>query len=60
MTRGPRYPLYIVSKGRADSRITHRALLAMRVPHYIVVEPAEVDLYRAACDPLATGEGAPS
>lgn len=41
----PRYPLYIVSKGRADTRLTSRALDFMRVPHYIVVEPQEYDMY---------------
>ena len=50
----PRSPLYIVSKGRWESRLTHKSLVAMRVPHFIVVEPAEVDAYRAVCDPLAT------
>ena len=45
--KGPRYPLYIVSKGRADSRLTNRALAAMGVPHYVIVEEQEADLYRS-------------
>ena len=32
----PKYPLYIVSKGRADSRLTSKALEKMLVPYYIV------------------------
>jgi hypothetical protein len=45
----PRFPLYIPSKGRSDSRRTSRALTEMNCPHYIVVEPHEVDAYRRAC-----------
>ena len=41
----PRYPLYIPTKGRADSRLTSRALEFMGVPHYLVVEPQEVETY---------------
>lgn len=41
----PRYPIYIVSKGRADSRLTSKALTRMKVPHYIVVEEQEYQLY---------------
>jgi hypothetical protein len=40
-----RWPIYIVSKGRADSRLTSRALSFMRVPHYIVVEDQEYETY---------------
>lgn len=41
----PKYPLYIPTKGRADSRLTSKALDFMRVAHYLVVEPQECDLY---------------
>ena len=41
----PRYPIYIVSKGRAYSRLTSKALEAMGVPYRIVIEPAEYDSY---------------
>lgn len=47
----PRFPLYIVSKGRADSRYTARSLEEQRVPYNIVVEESEVEEYRAACNP---------
>lgn len=42
----PRFPVYIVSKGRSKSCITHRALNRMGVPHYVVVEESEVELYK--------------
>lgn len=41
----PTYPIYIPSKGRHDSMITSKSLTRMKVPHYIVVEPQEVDDY---------------
>jgi hypothetical protein len=44
----PKYPLYIPSKGRADSRLTSKALDFMRVPHHIVVEEQEHDTYAEA------------
>ncbi len=46
----PQFPLYIVSKGRADSRLTSRTLEGMGVPYYIVVEPQEVESYAAVID----------
>lgn len=42
----PKFPVYIVSKGRYENGLTTRALQEMGVPHYIVVEAQEVDLYR--------------
>jgi len=42
----PRYPLYIISKGRPKC-ITARALARMGVPFQIVVEPSDVASYRA-------------
>lgn len=46
----PQFPVYIVSKARAESRLTSRALEAMAVPYRIVVEPQEVDAYAAGID----------
>lgn len=43
----PNFPVYIVSKGRAENGLTTRALQEMGVPHYIVVEQQELGLYRA-------------
>jgi hypothetical protein len=37
----PKYPVYIISKGRADTRLTSRTLEYMNVPYTIVVEPQE-------------------
>ena len=47
----PQFPLYIVSKGRADSRLTVKALEAMRVPHFVVIEEQEFSQYAAVIDP---------
>jgi len=47
----PGYPVYIVSKGRADSRLTSRSLERMKVPYYIAVEPQDYDAYCAVIDP---------
>tara|TARA_R110002124_G_C8861085_1_gene507011 strand:+ start:33 stop:1208 length:1176 start_codon:yes stop_codon:yes gene_type:complete len=42
----PRYPVYIVSKGRADNGLTTKALNKMGVYHYIVVEVHEAAEYK--------------
>jgi len=47
----PRHPLYIVSKGRATSRLTVKTLELMHVPYRIVIERAEYDAYAAVIDP---------
>src|SRR5665213_2239174 len=44
----PKHPLYIPSKGRAASMMTSRVLTAMGVQHFVVVEPQEIDVYRAS------------
>jgi hypothetical protein len=41
----PRYPIYVPSKGRHESRLTSKALEKMGVPYRIVVEPQELELY---------------
>lgn len=46
-----KYPIYIISKGRADSRMTSKALEVMGVPYFIVVEPQEVDIYKEVINP---------
>jgi hypothetical protein len=51
MPQSPRFPLYIVSKGRAESRITARFLDSMGLPYFIVVEAQERDQYAAVIDP---------
>jgi hypothetical protein len=47
----PRYPVYIVSKGRWQSRLTSRALERMGVLYHIVVEKQEYDEYAKVIDP---------
>ena len=44
----PKYPVYIVSKGRADTMITSRSLTRMKVPHYIIIEPQDEADYEQA------------
>lgn len=43
----PRYPIYIVSKGRWESRLTAKHLDRMRVPYFVVVEEQELEQYAA-------------
>ncbi len=46
----PKYPIYIISKGRADTRLTSKALEAMKVPYRIVIEPQEYHDYASVID----------
>ena len=46
----PIYPVYIVSKNRADSRLTAKSFERMKMPYYIAVEPQDYDDYYAATD----------
>ena len=46
----PKYPIYIISKGRWNSRLTVKALDSINVPFNIVVEPKEYDLYAEVID----------
>ena len=46
----PRFPVYVVSKGRHETRFTSKALDAMQVPHSIVIEAQEYDLYARVID----------
>lgn len=43
----PKYPIYILSKGRWETRYTSKTLEEMNVPYRIVVEPQEYDKYAA-------------
>lgn len=46
----PKYPIYIISKGRHESRLTSKALESMKCPYRIVIEPQEFDLYASVID----------
>jgi hypothetical protein len=46
----PKAPIYIPTKGRHEFMVTSRALTAMKVDHFLVVEPQEVAAYRAAVE----------
>lgn len=46
----PKYPIYIISKGRWESRLTSKALEEMNIPYHIVIEPQEYELYSAVID----------
>lgn len=45
-----RYPIYVISKGRWESRLTIKALEKMRVAYHVVVEPQEYELYASVID----------
>jgi hypothetical protein len=47
----PEYPVYVISKGRWESRLTSKALEERDIPYHIVVEPQEYDNYAAVIDP---------
>ena len=46
----PKYPVYIVSKGRWETRQTSKALERMKVPYHIVVEKHEWKKYASVID----------
>lgn len=50
MPKRNRHPIYIVSKGRWESRLTHKHLKMMGVPHFLVVEPQEFENYARVID----------
>jgi hypothetical protein len=43
----PRYPVYVISKSRWDTRLTVKALEEISVPYHVVIEPQEFDQYRS-------------
>jgi hypothetical protein len=47
----PRYPIYIISKGRWKNRLTSKTLEAIGINYRIVIEPQEYDNYAAVIDP---------
>jgi len=49
-TKLPKYPIYIISKGRWDSNYTSKSLEKLKVPYHIVVEPDEYSKYASVMD----------
>ena len=47
----PRFPIYVISKGRWERRQTVKTLERMGVPYRIVVEPTEYEKYAEVIDP---------
>jgi hypothetical protein len=47
----PEFPVYIISKGRWETRLTSKALEEIKVPYRIVIEPQEREQYAAVIDP---------
>jgi hypothetical protein len=47
----PKHPVYIISKGRWESRMTSKAFERMQVPYRIVVEEQEYGNYSQVIDP---------
>ena len=46
-----KYPIYIISKGRWESRLTSKALENMNMPYHIVIEPQEYNEYAKVINP---------
>lgn len=51
MKHAPQFPVYIVSKGRWESRLTMKTLDGIGVPYHVVVEPQERGAYASVIDP---------
>lgn len=47
----PEYPVYIISKGRWETRYTVKALDKCTIPFRIVIEPQEYEQYASVIDP---------
>lgn len=46
----PRYPIYVITYKRWESRRTERALEEMKVPYYLVVDEEDIPKYEAVID----------
>lgn len=46
----PKYPIYIISKGRWQRRQTVKAMEVMGIPYKIIIEPQEYDNYAEVID----------
>jgi hypothetical protein len=43
----PKYPIFVISKGRYERRLTADALHDMKCPFYLVIEDCEKELYKS-------------
>ena len=46
----PKYPVYVISKGRWESRLTIKALLKRSIPFNVVIEPQELRAYSSVVE----------
>ena len=46
----PQFPIYVVSKGRWDTRFTMKALEKMKVPYYVIIDKNEYKEYAKVID----------
>ena len=46
----PQYPVYIISKGRWESRLTSKAFEELKMPYRIVIEPQEFEQYASVIE----------
>lgn len=51
MLMNPKFPIYIISKGRWKNGLTYKALDSMKVPYYVIVENNEYDKYADIIEP---------
>lgn len=47
----PRFPVYVISKGRWESRLTIKTLEALKIPYHVVIEPQEYKQYSTVIAP---------
>jgi hypothetical protein len=50
----PKYPVYVITYKRWDSRITERALEEMKVPYYLIVDKPDIEKYKAKASSYCT------
>lgn len=50
----PKYPIYVISKGRSKNCLTARELNGIKVPFTLVVEPQELDDYKGVAENIIT------
>lgn len=46
----PQFPIYIPTKGRHQYMVTSKVLTQLGAPHFLIVEPQEVEAYQAAVE----------